>query len=348
MPAPALSECCERTTISGFPSPSRSATAGVASSLASSIATSPDAGFGGSATVTGQPGTSVPSACQACSRPSQPACTISRPGFPSRSTSTGEAVAPWCGSRVYGSAGRGIAGLVTPAFSVFGQPGRSRPWASKAYVRPVVLVATTSRFPSWARSPTATGAMIGSCPKSTPGIRCGSAFVVAGQPGSSAPLTPSMACTRPSASPKTIASCPVPCRSARAGWLSPPMPNFSGKPARRPGSWCTAIARRSSPMRPWSSHTRRRMVTVYCSVDDSALSPGIGYALVQNELGSLVRSSVPSLPSYAPLPVPEPAETKSESDGSIPGANCTSYRKLLARRASTCPVTGTDEVCRGS
>ncbi len=84
-----------------------------------------------------------------------------------------------------------------------------------------------------------------------------------GQPGSSRPVTGSMAWMTPSASPNTIASRPMPWRSPSAGWASPPGPMYLGNPGSRVESWITDTARRSSPICPLASKTCTRRVTVY-------------------------------------------------------------------------------------
>jgi hypothetical protein len=56
---------------------------------------------------------------------------ISSVSFSSISASTGDAVAPWAGSRVKGFSGRGVSGAETPVFSALGQPLRGSPSASQ-------------------------------------------------------------------------------------------------------------------------------------------------------------------------------------------------------------------------
>jgi len=149
--------------------------------------------------------------------------------------------------------------------------------------------------------------------------------VWAGQPGSSVPLTMSMAWTLPSASPNTLASRPLPCRSTSAGWLSPPWPIRFGKPARIVGSWWTAMARRSSPTWPLASVTRTRIVTVYCSFVSRDFVDESENAAFQKEAGTLARSMVPRVPSNGTVPDPVPIVVKEASAGSAPGANSTLY-----------------------
>ena len=136
---------------------------------------------------------------------------------PSRSASTGEAVAPMIGSRVKGEAGRGSAGGATPVSSALGQPARA-----VAVRVPDVDAARSSRSrrptgcPSWSRSPTATlrddrlvagvDARVRRGDLGRVGVHRPARQLVA--------AVGSIAWTRPSASPKTIASVPA-CPAGR-------------------------------------------------------------------------------------------------------------------------------------
>src|SRR5437016_10383923 len=95
----------------------------------------------------------------------------------------------------------------------------------------------------------------------------------------------------------------------------------SGKCDSSVGSWCTAMERRSSPTRPDASVTRRRNVTVYCSLVSKDLVDEMLNAAFQNDDGIFERSTAPNEPSNGALPEPVPPVMKALSVGSAPGAN---------------------------
>src|SRR5258708_37109057 len=92
-------------------------------------------------------------------------------------------------------------------------------------------------------------------------------------------------------------------------------------------------------MRPEASVTRRRKVTVYCSLVSRDLVDEMLNAAFQNDDGIFERLTAPNEPSNGALPEPVPAVMNALSAGLAPRANSRFHVEPVGRRAAAGAVT---------